>query len=82
MILKNPALMTPVDRNEILRRFAQESIGDIATSLGCHRSTVEQVIRDGLWGIAELNKRLMETNARLEMNDPRHGESLHEFFKD
>lgn len=67
MILGSPRMLTDDDKNLIVKRFANETIAEIAVNLGLNKSTIEQVIRESLWGISKLNQKLLEQlqDARL-----------------
>ena len=67
MIVGSHRMLTDDDRNLIVKRFANETISEIAVNLGLNKSTIEQVLRESLWGLAKLNEKLLEQvqDARL-----------------
>lgn len=71
MIVGSHRMLTDDDRNLIVKRFANETIAEIAVNLGLNKSTIEQVLRESLWGMAKLNQRLIEQvqDARLAVQN-------------
>lgn len=66
IISRQPRELTVDERNDVVRMFAHLSVSDIATKYAVKNLTIEQVLRDTLWGIGRLNQQLMQQLAEKE----------------
>lgn len=69
IITARPHELTTDEKNDVIRMFAHSSIADIAAKMGAHKITIEQILRDTLWGIGRLNQDLMQQLAEKETLD-------------
>lgn len=69
IITSKPHELTTDEKNDVIRLFAHLSIADVAVKMGCHKLTIEQVLRDTLWGIGRLNQDLMQQLSDKETLD-------------
>lgn len=69
IVTAQPHELTTDEKNDVIRLFAHLSIADVAAKMGCHKLTIEQVLRETLWGIGRLNQDLMQRLAEQETLD-------------
>lgn len=83
-------IFLPADKTNVVNWFrGGKSTGEIAERLGVRRATIETVLREAFAHLFDMVNEdaakiesLAEGKERAEVNDPRHGESIHTFFQD